>query len=264
MVGDTRVVPDNATVVPSSGKKCGITGQTDNRMNDDERSQDARVHHGDDLINNVRHDGGHQVPVSGVEDDIVVSDENTTVTPSVGRDSGDCTGKDRIIHNNDIQCAAVPDAPRADQRLEIDGDKSPLPDEKATEVGAGIQAEPVQDRMSGPSTSHHSTPAPQSGSCVHARGGVCTIHGPGAKLRWRFGGKETDRDKDGQLKTTAKRIYFYVCSPGQQGGGGAKKWTQTRLSSFVQKRKTTAVDQEDTENRKLGASEVKTPTEGQL
>ena len=65
MVGDTRVVPDNATVVPSSGKKCGITGQTDNRMNDDERSQDARVHHGDDLISNVRHDGGHQVPVSG-------------------------------------------------------------------------------------------------------------------------------------------------------------------------------------------------------
>ena len=93
---------------------------------------------------------------------------------------------------------------------------------------------------------------------------LCTIHGSGAKLRWRFGGKETDRDKDGQLKTTAKRIYFYVCSPGQQGGGGAKKWTQTRLSSFVQKRKTTAVDQEDTENRKLGASEVETPTEGQL
>ena len=43
-----------------------------------------------------------------------------------------------------------------------------------------------------------------------------------------------------------------------------KKWTQTRLSSFVKKRKTTAVDQEDTENRKLGASEVETPTEGQL
>ena len=39
MVGDARVVPDNATVVPSSGKKCGITGQTDIRRNDDERSQ---------------------------------------------------------------------------------------------------------------------------------------------------------------------------------------------------------------------------------
>ena len=128
--------------------------------------------------------------------------------------------------------------------LEIDGDESPLPGGKVTEGGAGRQAEPVLDRMSGASTSHHSTSAPQSGSCVHARGGVCTIHGPGAKLRWRFGGKETERDKDGQLKTTARRIYFYVCNPGQQGGGGGKKLTQTRLS--------------------LGDSEVLTPTEGKI
>ena len=99
---------------------------------------------------------------------------------------------------------------------------------------------------------------------MHAKGGVCTIHGPGAKLRWRFGGKETERDKDGVLKTTARRIYFYVCNPGQQGGGGGKKYTQTRLSSFIQKRKTTAGDQEDTRNRELGDSVVETPTEGQL
>ena len=80
MVGDERVVPYNATVVPSSGKKSGVTGQTDIRRNDDDGSQDARVHHGDDLISNVRHDGGHRVPVSGVEDDIVVT-ENTTAKP---------------------------------------------------------------------------------------------------------------------------------------------------------------------------------------
>ena len=90
------------------------------------------------------------------------------------------------------------------------------------------------------------------------------MHGPGAKLRWRFGGKETVRSKDGQLKTTARRIYFYVCSPGQQGGGGGKKLTQSRLSSFIKTRKTTAGDQDDTRNRELGDSVVETPTEGQL
>ena len=140
------------------------------------------------------------------------------------------------------------------------GDKSPLPDDR--EEGTGRQAEPVQERVSGTSTSPRSTPATQSGSCVHAKGGVYTIHGLGAKLRWRLGGKETLRSKDGQLKTTARRIYFYVCNPGQQEGG--KKLTQSRLSSFIKTRKTTAGVQDDTRKRELGDSLVETPTEGQL
>ena len=37
-----------------------------------------------------------------------------------------------------------------------------------------------------------------SGSCVHTKGGVCTIHGKGAKMRWRFGGKKTEKGKDGR------------------------------------------------------------------
>ena len=187
MVGETRVVPDNTTVVPSSGKKRGITGQTDNTMDDEDRSQDARVHHGGDLNITVRHDDDRGVSVSGVEGENVVADVITTVTPSVGKNSGNCTGKDRVFHDNDIQCAAVPDVPQAIQRMVTGGDKSPLPDDR--EVSTGRQAEPVQERVSGPSTSPRSTPATQSGSCVHAKGGVCTMHGPGAKLRWRFEGR---------------------------------------------------------------------------
>ena len=80
MVGDIRVVPDNTTVVPSSGKKGEKTGNT---VDDDDRSQDARGHHGGDLINTVRHDDDHQLFFSGVEGDNVVSNI-TTVKPSVG------------------------------------------------------------------------------------------------------------------------------------------------------------------------------------
>ena len=41
--------------------------------------------------------------------------------------------------------------------------------------------------------------------CTHLKGGVCTIHGPGAKLRWTPG-----KWVKGE-KIQEKRNYFYVC-----------------------------------------------------
>ena len=67
--------------------------------------------------------------------------------------------------------------------------------------------------------------------------------------------------KNGQLKTTVKRIYFYVCDLRSQGGG---KMTQSRLSSFIKTRKTTAGVQDDARDREFGDSSVETPTEGKL
>ena len=177
------MVPDNTTVVPSSGKKCEEIGNTGD---DDDRSQDARGHHGGDLICVVMKDDDRQGAMSGDDDDNVVSNI-TTVTP----------------------------------------------------------------------------PATQRGVCVHSKGGVCSIRGPGAKLRWRFGGKETERTKEGQLKTTSKRVYFYVCGP-RPKLGEEKILKQSRLSSFIKTKKTTAEVQDDTNDREFGDSEVKTPTEGKL
>ena len=56
--------------------------------------------------------------------------------------------------------------------------------------------------------------------CKHAKGGVCAVHGPGAKLRWKpiIKGEGYPWDKT--------KEYFYVCDLTKN----AKKWKQTRLS----------------------------------
>ena len=56
--------------------------------------------------------------------------------------------------------------------------------------------------------------------CNHAKGGVCAVHEPGAKLRWR---PVTKGEGDVWDKT---KEYFYVCDLNKT----AKKLKQTRLS----------------------------------
>ena len=114
------------------------------------------------------------------------------------------------------------------------------------------------------STRPRDPPDTQQGVCVHSKGGVCSIHGPGAKLRWRFDGKEKVRTEEGRLKTTAKRLYFYVCGPKPNGGGEKNKLKQSRLSSFIKTKKTTAENDEDTSNREVGIPDILTPTEGKI
>ena len=75
-------------------------------------------------------------------------------------------------------------------------------------------------------------------------------------MRWRFDGKEKERTEEGRLKTTAKRLYFYVCGPKPSGGGEKKKLKQSRLSSFIKTKKTAAEGQEDTKDREVGDSDI--------
>ena len=73
---------------------------------------------------------------------------------------------------------------------------------------------------------------------------VCSIHGGGAKQRWRPDG--TYVDENGKL--VKKRKYFYVCDLGPTGG-----WRrQTRLSLTPKRREDNPGNQDDTNQGGLG------------
>ena len=73
---------------------------------------------------------------------------------------------------------------------------------------------------------------PGRGRCVHAKGGICDIHGPVAKYTWRpIFIKETG--PDGKTTMVKSKEWFYVCDISQDN----KKLKQTKIS-FV---KTTAI-----------------------
>ena len=84
--------------------------------------------------------------------------------------------------------------------------------------------DPDTDCPSVPVSDQHSTtprrPLPTlQGHCVHSRGGVCTLHGPGAKERWRpKGEKKIVVDKNGKKRTTFDKEYFWVCDLTPRGG----------------------------------------------
>ena len=61
------------------------------------------------------------------------------------------------------------------------------------------------------------TVSPGSRVCTYRKGGVCDVHGPGAKYHWRPIKKEDQvPGPDGKLKT---RHYFWVCKLGPKGRG---------------------------------------------
>ena len=76
---------------------------------------------------------------------------------------------------------------------------------------------------------------------MHSRGGVCTLHGPGAKYRWRpKGEKKIVIDKNGKKRTTYDKEYFWTCDLTPRGG---RKLTQTKLNI----RRTPSRSQSDTD-----------------
>ena len=68
--------------------------------------------------------------------------------------------------------------------------------------------------------------------CVHGRGGVCSIHGPGAKKKWRPLGKTRVMGDDGELRWKSNREVYYVCAEVGEGvgrGGENNRLTQLTL-----------------------------------
>ena len=156
-------------------------------------------------------------------------------TPSIGRRSlpGNIVC---LVTNNDIPAASDEGRPANDRRGVPDAQVCPANGEPAgveEEVNHGgdvalvdVGTRPANEEP-GPSR-----PANQRAStgvvggkatprrCNHAKGGICAVHGPGAKLRWRpvikGVGDAWDKTKE----------YFYVCDLSKK----AKKWKQTRLS----------------------------------
>ena len=64
--------------------------------------------------------------------------------------------------------------------------------------------------------------------CVHTKKGVCSIHGPRAKYRWRPG-TERVTVEDGVMKTEKTKIYYWLCDLGPKGRG----LQQTGISRFL-------------------------------
>ena len=64
--------------------------------------------------------------------------------------------------------------------------------------------------------------------CEHKKGGICTIHGAGAKLKWRPATKGTRGRGGARGKWDGQREYFYACDLGPTGN----VMKQKKLSSF--------------------------------
>ena len=59
--------------------------------------------------------------------------------------------------------------------------------------------------------------------CQHKKGGVCVLHGPGAKLRWKPVGLKIVTYENGRKKTTINKKYFNVCDLCLLGSGRKMK-----------------------------------------
>ena len=64
--------------------------------------------------------------------------------------------------------------------------------------------------------------------CVHTKKGVCSIHGSGAKERWRPGNKVVSI-VGGVKKYETTKIYYWECDLGAKG----RKLQQTGISKFL-------------------------------
>ena len=122
---------------------------------------------------------------------------------------------------------------------------SPLPRAKEVTISTEKKKKKEMNVKSGTARNHQedapedkkksrkpSSLTPGRGRCVHAKGGICDIHGPGAKYTWRpIFIKETG--PDGKTTMVKSKEWFYVCDISQDN----KKLKQTKISFM----KTTAI-----------------------
>ena len=109
-----------------------------------------------------------------------------------------------------------------------------------------MEEEHVRERFGersegGDSTPGNSTPGPgpsKTKVCTYRKGGVCDIHGPGAKYHWKPI-RNPVPGPDGKLLT---RRYYWVCEIGPKGRG---KLRQTKLSFGGMRRSTGGDDNDD-------------------
>ena len=176
--------------------------------------------------------GTHEHDDEGVPDDrrLCLKDGTTiaTVAPSSGGDNM-IPGKHNDIHDNDISCQG--DTAHSVSRDVIAAVTEP--GHTQTDVESSNARDDrvcvVRDEFSS------STPAKTTDErkCEHKKGGICLLHGPGAKLRMRPIGPKIVSYVNGRKKTSFEKEYFYVCDLGPMGSG--KKLKQTKLSFLAMK-----------------------------
>ena len=144
-----------------------------------------------------------------VRDEVFGDDEVTTaVLPSLDTalycQTPAPPGKHASILVSKVVCAAPPghQTPGSPTAAKVD---SELRGAAAAE-GAGMAN---LDRTAG-------ARRPSTGPCVYKKGGVCSLHGPGARRRWKpVRTREVGADGAVRMKTT--RLYYYECDVGDKG-----------------------------------------------
>ena len=124
--------------------------------------------------------------------------DHLTVTPSVGGAVKRTTGKTVLKYCNNVSNAVPPEA-EAWSRPANKKSPSSRPANKKEGMKPSAKT-PAKTRVKANDDAKVQV-------CTHLKGGVCTIHWPGAKLRW-IPGKCV---KGEQIQE--KRNYFYVCEP---------------------------------------------------
>ena len=92
-----------------------------------------------------------------------------------------------------------------------------------------------EDDMSGVRLDDASTKEVVTPKCSYTGKGICLLHGPGAKLRWKPRMKKvTDKKGVTRLVKLDERHYFYVCNLGPRVGKGTLKQTSISMVSLHQ------------------------------
>ena len=208
----------------------------------------------------VSDDEPSQEHQGGVVDDIVVPTDGATALPSMEH-SENLPGKQYNNLISDPLCLATPG--RSDEAGHGPGSVLPYQDPTQEPVYTSEEksAKKEEDILAHPPPTATSTPVQRDGGlqsrpCVHKEGGVCTIHGPGAKLRWRPSCKTVQGEGK---KKKYERVYWYECDLMPGGRGGRVRQLRLSFGKTTPKRKTTPVRRQEDN---IDDADQTTPTVG--
>ena len=123
------------------------------------------------------------------------------------------TGKQTHNHNtNDTMSGMMDDPPTAPVPDTSDENRSNAPQHQG--VGVEDESEDVPDQVVSSSASDDGVSQEEGvKKCSYTKGGVCGVHGPGAKYRW----KPVTNPVPGPDGRLVRRHYYWECRPGPKG-----------------------------------------------
>ena len=214
---------EQSTLTPSSGLSGGMGMKRHGAdIGDDDDTPGTKVMETgrmmSDVVDNLP--GGAQA-TDEVASDVSTMNNQDEAVPSVGdrQYPGKITSKNFTANSNSCVLAV----PTTDNQP-VSGDTA-MPGARKDDDMPRVVSEdtPTREMV----TREMVTP-----KCSYTGRGICLIHGPGAKLRWKPRMKKvTDEEGVTRLVKLEERNYFYVCNPRPSVGKGKLK--QTGISGFL-------------------------------